>query len=401
MVKRIRTATHKDFPLNEPLQHSVYDESNRLLLRRGYVLTMPGFSDKILARGCYIGEPEKEPEIKEAIPDPGRSASAGAAPGSKNTDSVSIAQEPVLTVFQLCAELITRLRSLQRQMVGLLEPIAGIGATIGEQALQLLRLLDREADAVLAACMLLNETKDNRPTQQVLGAAVAALLSGKLQLPPEQKLTLIKAALTRDLGLLEIDRAFAGVTPLPETATAKVRAHTLRSVTYLQQQGILDPDWLRIVKQHHERLDGSGYPAGLVGDQIDPLALLLGLSDSYAGMVLSNQRRPGMAPPVSMRQLVGVKNASFSEQHIAILVRQLGLYPPGTLVKLKSGEAAVVRNSSPPGRSPLVFAFYDRDGMVRSTPLARDTNQPDFSIVECLAPEQCLSAKLVIRRLWL
>ena len=401
MVKRIRTATEKDFPLNEPLQHSIYDESNRLLLRRGYVLTMPGFGEKILARGCYIGEPEKEPETKEAIPDPGRGASAGAALGSKNTDSVVAAREPVLPVFQLCAEMITRVRSLQRQMVGLLEPIPDIGATLGEQAQQLLSLLDREADAVLAACMLLNEAKDNRPTQQVLGAAVAAMLSGQLQLQPEQKLTLIKAALTRDLGLFEIDRAFAAVTPLPEAASAKVRSHTLRSVNYLQQQGIQDPAWLRIVEQHHERLDGSGYPAGLAGEQIDPLALLLGLSDSYAGMVLSNQRRKGMAPPVSMRQLVGVKNANFSEQQIAILVRQLGLYPPGTLVKLKSAEAAVVKNSSPPGRSPIVYAFYDRDGMVRSTPLMRDTNQPEFSIVECLAPEQCLSAKLVIRRLWL
>ncbi len=97
---------------------------------------------------------------------------------------------------------------------------------------------------------------------------------------------------------------------------------------------------------------------------------------------------------------MGVKNKEFDEQHIALLVRTVGLYPPGVLVKLASHESAVVKTAASPRHAPLVYAFYDRDGLVRSTPLLRDTNQSEYAIIDCVAPENCLSAKLVIRRLW-
>lgn len=397
----IRKATPKDLPLNEPIKFAIYDADQRLLLRSGYVITIPGFSDRLIGRGCYVGyDPKSPPESEPPAPASQSASTESRTAPARAPETLEVRKEAPPNVFQAGADLTIANRRQQRQMLELTDPIAGLADSLQQRAKKLLQLLQTDRDAALAACILHSEAADNRAAQQVLGAAVAALLAAALKLGADEQCTLVKAGLTRGLGLLSLDRSYGQVTPLPEQAQEKLRSYPLTSVSLLQQHGVHDSDWLKLVRQHHERLDGSGYPAGLSGSQIDPRALLLGLADAYAGMVLSNPRRAGLAPPISLKLLMGVKNKEFDEQHIALLVRTVGLYPPGVLVKLASHETAVVKTSASPRHAPLVYAFYDRDGLVRSTPLLRDTNQSEYAITDCVAPENCLSAKLVIRRLW-
>ena len=80
MPRLIRKAVGADLPLQEPLRYALYDENQRLLLKRGFVITMPGFAERLLLRGCYIGEPDPQEEAREEEPAAAPVVVAEAAP---------------------------------------------------------------------------------------------------------------------------------------------------------------------------------------------------------------------------------------------------------------------------------------------------------------------------------
>ena len=86
---------------------------------------------------------------------------------------------------------------------------------------------------------------------------------------PIERATLVAAALTSDIGMREIQQAlFEQTAPLSSEQKAIVSAHPNRSCELLQAAGVEDKRWLQAIEQHHERVDGTGYPKGLAGDAI-------------------------------------------------------------------------------------------------------------------------------------
>ena len=152
--------------------------------------------------------------------------------------------------------------------------------------------------------------------------------------------------------------------------------------------------------EHHERPDGSGYPHGKKEGVIQPASLLLGLADAYAGMVLANPRRPGMFPANVMKEIYLGKGRCYRESHVVFLLKTLTRFPAGTLVSLVNGEIGVIRNTHPSHGHPQVYGLYNPEGMLRSSPVVRDSSLDEFKITGCVAPEKCKSAELVIRRVW-
>jgi HD domain len=135
---------------------------------------------------------------------------------------------------------------------------------------------------------------------------------------------------------------------------------------------------LRIVREHHERSNGSGFPAGLRSDHILQLAQIVGIVDFYDGMVSRHGARPPMMPHDAVRQLfLAGERGQFEKSLVELMIRSIGVYPVGSLVRLNTGEQAVVVGVNPQQRlKPLVKVTTDPQGGSYPTPIEVDLSSP-------------------------
>ena len=96
------------------------------------------------------------------------------------------------------------------------------------------------------------------------------------------------------------------------------------------------------IAQHHERLDGSGYPKGLKGDEIGVYGRMAAIADSFAALIAARSYANASAPQDALMNLYEWSGSSFDEPLVEQFVQAIGLFPVGSLVELSSGEVAVV-----------------------------------------------------------
>jgi HD-GYP domain-containing protein (c-di-GMP phosphodiesterase class II) len=159
---------------------------------------------------------------------------------------------------------------------------------------------------------------------------------------------------------------------------AAYRAHPERSAALLTQWGAPAP-LVEAVLQHHEREQGQGFPQHLTGAAIGQDAKILGLVDAYTGLTLPASRRPGLRPHEAIREIVRSKHESFSPALIKALLSEISVFPPGTLVRLNTGEVGQVTavNRNHPLR-PRVEVVADSKGNRPVTPKTIDLSETPF-----------------------
>jgi HD-GYP domain-containing protein (c-di-GMP phosphodiesterase class II) len=120
---------------------------------------------------------------------------------------------------------------------------------------------------------------------------------------------------------------------------------------------------LDIVNDHHERLDGSGYPHGKAGDAISFHGMMAAIVDVYDALSTQRVYRRGISPHTALRMLVERKNTHFHTELVYGFVHCVGVYPIGTLVQLSDGRFAVVLEPAAPSDAlsplPRVRVVYD------------------------------------------
>lgn len=226
-------------------------------------------------------------------------------------------------------------------------------------------------------------------------AAVCALLVRRLGWPPERQKSVVGAALTMNLSIIDLQGRLAsrGGKLLPPQRAA-INRHPDEAVAWLRNAGLDDADWLTAVAQHHEQPGGGGYPQNLA--EPSEMAQLLHFVDVFLAKLASRGGRPGLPAPQAAKVLyTGSKGHAFA----ALLVKEMGLYPPGTLVKLASGETAVAVRRGTAGHTPIVSAVMNRHGDPLGSPIRRDTALPEYAVTGVAAP-QALRVKLSPHQLY-
>ena len=157
-----------------------------------------------------------------------------------------------------------------------------------------------------------------------------------------------------------------------------LQQHCTLGVALLSEHPGMPEAVLRIVKEHHERADRSGFPAGLGNDHISRLAQIVGIVNFYDGMVSRRGARPAMIPHDAVRQLfLAGERGQFEKSLVELMIRSIGVYPVGSLVKLNTGEQAVVVGVNPQQRlKPLVKIMTDSQGGSYATPIEVDLAVP-------------------------
>jgi len=137
-----------------------------------------------------------------------------------------------------------------------------------------------------------------------------------------------------------------------------------------------------VIYQHHERFNGSGYPQGLKGEAIQEIALVGAVADVYDALTTNRAYRPAVLPNKAIAMLFEGRNRDFSKNIVERFTKQLGVYPVGSFVRLKSGEMGItIRVDKNNLLAPTIHVLFDREKKRLAKPveydLAKMQNQAD------------------------
>lgn len=171
-------------------------------------------------------------------------------------------------------------------------------------------------------------------------------------------------AMLHDVGLTAVSSEILGKADvLTGDEYNAVRRHPVDGLFSVRKSSAMSQVARDIIRSHHERLDGSGYPDGLAADDIPQHVLIVGLADTYDTMVSDRVYRKGMQPSDVLVELSRNAETTFGKSLVQAFIRCVGIYPPGTVVLLNTGAVGVVIASSQQARlQPLVMLLRDPEG---------------------------------------
>lgn len=212
----------------------------------------------------------------------------------------------------------------------------------------------------------------------------------------------VMVAERRNLALLEHQKlllsgalADVGLTVIPESLYLKEGDLTVRAANEMSKHPVYSRKIARyifgeghtvpkMVHQHHERIDGSGYPQGLSGEEIHFLARILTVSDAYTARIENRPYRSAQLPDEALTQMERNRD-EYDGDVVDDVIGILGFYPNGSLVKLSNEKLAFVKEQHPESPTdPSVYVLTDKKRNRLTSPERLDLREREDLTVEIL-----------------
>ena len=153
----------------------------------------------------------------------------------------------------------------------------------------------------------------------------------------------VLAGLMFDIGKTRIpDEILNKKDSLTAEEMSIVREHIGHSVSICKEAGITDKEVLDGIMTHHERYDGSGYPRGLVGNNIPLIGRILAVADTFDAMTSPRVYKNAVSSKLSFNFIMSANETAFDPDICKIFIAGMGVYPPGSAVELSNGKIATV-----------------------------------------------------------
>lgn len=337
--------------LNEKLPWNVRNEPGNLLLSKGFLLTDQAQIDTLLERGVYVDHDEYEEHL--------RAMQATA----RNADPFSIWANILKHVGTL-------LRNHQRT--------PDFPNELTKLTVQIQEAMRKDLDAGTFE-MVHSDANGYAVAHSLRTAFVASLVADRFGWSAGERTTLVRAALTMNIAILDLQNTLTQQrSPLTEQQRANIKAHPETGRQLLESCGVTCPDWLGAVGNHHMTADGKGYPK----ERADALqvASLIHYTDVYLAKISPRATRPALAVNVAARDLF-VATGGPENPFTAAIIKEMGIYPPGTYVKLQNGDTGIVVQRGETAVTPKVHSLSSADGWVFPEPVVRDTAKPEYKVL--------------------
>lgn len=220
-----------------------------------------------------------------------------------------------------------------------------------------------------------------------LNVAMLSLLLGKaLKLDVEHLQTIGVASIFHDIGKEDIpSRVLLKMEPLTNAETLLLRQHPELGAK-IALQGKMPPAVVAAIWQHHENADGSGYPHGLAGEKITLAAKTISIANYYDNLCNPLNPANAMTPYEALATMFAKRKGWFDTGMLSKFVHMLGVYPPGSLVRLSNGCTGLVTsvNTAKPLQPNIMI--YD-SSIPRTEAIILDLElAPEVSISKALRP---------------
>lgn len=361
--------TSRHIRLNQPLPFDTYDSQGNLLLCKGYVVDRHTQIETLIERGLFAVLEED-------------------SPSSASAESTAPEFNPFWLWDDILSKLLYLLKYAAKEEL-FSDKICALSHVV-------LNLADTDPDAALAAILLKDASR--YPYAHSLHVAIlAAIISRRLGWSDPIRLEVIHAALTMNVAMIELQTALLFQRePLTEEQRFEVNLHPKKGVQILSLKSVSNPEWLDAVRLHHERLplvDGMiAHPDGR------SLSQLIRVLDIFCAKISPRAYRQAMQPPVAAREIF-VQEREACGTLVEALIKEIGLYMPGSFVRLVNDETAVVVKRGAALNTPRVASLTRADGMPFLEAAKRDTARPEFAI-KSVVPREKVIHTLNLSRLW-
>lgn len=194
-------------------------------------------------------------------------------------------------------------------------------------------------------------------------------------------------AMLHDIGLVEIpDRV--RLKP-PEDYNQAERSLRQQHVDYGSNIGLklkLAPGVMAVIAQHHEFADGSGYPKGLRGAQLSPAASLVSLVNYYDNLCNPVDVKKAITPHEALSFMFAQKRSKFDVKALQLMIRSLGVYPPGSVVYLSNNALGMVTAMNPQKPLRPWVMLYDPTVPSSEAPLLDLALETELNITKAVSP---------------
>ncbi|MBF0607103.1 MAG: HD domain-containing phosphohydrolase [Candidatus Magnetobacterium sp. LHC-1] len=359
---KMRRVNVGDIPIGKPLAASIYDEAGHLMLRRGYIITEADVLKTI--QGLVVtDEPEKEGKAPQEV-------------SELDTELVIEEDSP----FEEIDMAYVRLENLFKQ----LGTEKDIPTKVLFMANMLMHACSMDEDLTLGTLLMKRDTRYTIK-HPLHTAIVCEVIAKKFGWSVPERLSLLSAAITMNIAMIELQEMLHyQKDPLTDQQRRNIQNHPVSGMEFLKKHNVSDKLWLSAVLQHHETIDGKGYPKGLAGDEVCVAARIVYLADLYCARVTGRDYRPPLSPAFAMKDIFLNKGQKIDTDLAMVFIKNLGIYPPGSFVKLKNKEIAVVTQRGEKTNAPIVHSVVKSSGFPPLTPLRRDTSIDEFTVASVI-----------------
>lgn len=371
--------------LAHPLPFPLMDKDGVLIAKRGYVIPSKGDLLEYAQRngGLFIDVADSEAHHKAYVERLQNMVRDDKALGEIASAKLSLSRDADRFV-----EAPERLDWLDLQFQANALALESQPEHFAERLQRLSNQLQRNCrempDGTLFALMYLSAS-DHRlysATHSMLVAAMCSLAAREVLKWPDSELDLLfKAALTMNLGMTQVQDQLAVQKEPPNPAQRKaIDEHPERSAAILHARGVGSHEWLEIVRNHHQQVPGP-LTARTLSDR---MTRLVQRADMFAAQMAPRASRHPMAPAAAMQSCYFDEKRQVDEAGAA-LIKAIGVYPPGTFVKLATEEIAVVVRRGTNTSMPKAAVLLNRTGMPTVEHTIRDTSVREHKVVSSVA----------------
>ncbi len=381
---------HESIVIGQPLAFALRDETGALLARKGFVILSKDDLEAVRGRGqgFFVDVSESEQhqrafvgKLHELVRDDrplGKIANAQLTTGDLNLPrNRTLGDEVDWLDLQVQANRLLRDRDGDR----FVDNLERLQMRLGQQT-------RRNPDGALFALFHLASSEIHlySATHSMLVSVICALAAREvLDWPQELEDSLCKAALTMNISMTDLQDRLASQNEVPTAGQRQqIENHGRRSEEQLRKFGVTDAACLEAVREHHSTKPGP-LAERTRGQR---LARLLQRADKFAAHLSPRASRRPDSSGAAMQAVYFDENHANDEAGAA-LIKAVGVYSPGSLVRLASQETAVVVRRGANTSMPRVAVLLNRSGISTAEHALRDTSRREYRIVSGVAPSEC------------